>query len=265
MTEVKKHFTIQKLIDEYNHQLKSAEDTEVGLITPTVCDVCGKARKRAKSFCKICEEFLCVDCQTAHKGSKATKDHKLVDFQELCEEKQRDIKRQMKQLRDTKNHVHQKTSSTKSLLKQIVDSEGKVIAEINKYRKSIIKEVDQHHDQLIEEVKSINKKLQDKLKESEKMFEQSEKKLEDKISFLSQVSESQDYSLMMDTLSNLSQQIEKDLQNIHAELPKVRPGVLSTISVLKGVNFDPQKSTTIKVTRSTVKYTREMTSHTMVG
>ena len=265
MREVKKHFTIQKMIDEYNRQLKSVDDTEVGLSSPTVCDVCQNVGKLAKSFCEACEEFLCTDCQTAHKGNKATKNHKLVDFQHLYEEKQRDINKEMKKLQDTKIDLHKKAASTKSLLKQIEESEVEVIEEINKHRKVVLNSVDQHHNQLIEEVKSINKRLQDTLKETEKMLEHCEKKLEAKVCFLSQVSESQDYSLMMDTLSNLSQQIEKDLQQIHFELPEVTPDVMSTISVFKGEDFNPQKSTQINVTHFTEEHTRGLTSQVMVG
>ena len=212
MTEVKKHFTIQNLIDDYNHRLKPVDDTDVEAVGLRVCDVCKKARKPANSFCKVCEEFLCTDCQTAHKGSKATKDYTLVHFQQLCEENQRDIRRQMKKLQDTKIDVQNKAASTKNLLKQIVESEDQVIEEINRYRRAIIKKVDQHHDLLIEEVKSINESLQETLKQTENMFEQYDRKLDDKVDLLSQVSESSDYSITMDILSNLSQQIERDLQ-----------------------------------------------------
>ena len=264
MTEVKKHFTIQKLIDDYNYRLKPMDDTDVELVSLRVCDVCKKARKAANSFCKVCEEFLCTDCQTAHKGSKATKDHKLVDFQQLCEENQRDIRRQMKKLQDTKIDVQQKGASTKKVLKQIVESEGQVIAEINRYRKAIIKKVDQHHDQLIEEVKSINESLQETLKQTEDMLEQYERNLDDKVSLLSQVSESSDYSVTMDILSNLSQQIEKDLQQIRSDLAKVNPDALSTISVLEGEEFDPIKSTRINTIQSIVEPPRELRSHAMV-
>ena len=260
MTEVKKDLRIQKQIEEYNLHLNSVADTQVGLVSPTVCDVCKNARKAAESFCKVCKEFLCVDCQTAHKGSEASRDHQLVDFLQLCEEKQIDIKTQMKKLQDANTDVKKDKLSAQSLSKQIEESEVEVIEEINKYRKAIIERVDRHHDQLIQEVKSINNRLQETLKETEKMLEQCEQKLEGKVSFLSQVSVSQDYSLMMDTLSNLSEQIEKDLQQIQFELPKVTTDVLPVISVRKGEEFDPTKSTRISVGHSTVESPKGLTS-----
>ena len=202
----------------------------MGFTSPTICDVCKKATKPAKSSCRVCEEFLCFDCETAHKGSKATKDHQLVSFVEMCEEIQRDIKRQIQRLQDTKTDVRKNASSNRHLLKQIVESEDAVIGEINKYRYSIIQRVDQHHHQLLEEVRSVTQHLQDTLRETAKLFEQCENEIEDEVNFLSQVSGSKDYSLMTDTLSNLSTEIERDLQLIQSHLPKIDPKSLSTIS-----------------------------------
>ena len=262
VSEVKKDFRIQKLIDKYSHLLKIEED--VGPFAPIVCDACKNSMKSVKSYCNFCEQFLCTHCDTAHKGSTGSKDHKLVDFLQLCEEKQRDIKKQMKKLQDTKIYLRKDASNTKSLLKQIVKSEDIAIEEINHYRRIIKRRVDQHHDKLIDEVKSINETLKSTLQEAEKLFEQCGKKIDDDAASLSKVFGSMNYSLMTDTLSILSKQIEKDLQEFHSHLPEVSPDV-PNIMVLKGDEYDPIKSTAIKVIHSRVKETKEESTHTKVG
>ena len=261
MSEVKKDFRIQRLIDQFSHLF---EEKDVKPISPTVCDVCKNAKKPVLSLCNICSEFLCSDCKIAHRGSRATEKHTLVDFLQLCDEKQGDFMPHINQIKDTKTKVQNNTSSAKSLLKQIQESEGMIIEKINNCRDDIKNRADQHHDKLIDEVKSLNKAFHDTLKETVILSEQCEQKLEHKVISLSQVSESQNYSLMMDTLSNLSQQIEKDLQTLLVDLPEANLDLLSTISVVKGDGFDPEKSTGIKVTHSTVK-TKKMKPHAMVG
>ena len=261
MSEVKKDFRIQKMIDEYIHLQQTTEDKDM---RPTVCDLCKNYSKPAKSFCKECNEILCTDCQTAHASSSLTKDHKLVRFQRLCEEKQIEIKKEMKKLQDTNFDIQKDVSSAKNLLRKIEESEDMIIQEINHHRFAIKDTVDQHHDELINEVKSINERFKDTLKGAESLFEKCKKKLEDKVSYLSDVCQSHNYSLMVQTLSNLSQQIEKDLQKIHAKLPQVSPEVFVAITVMTGEKFDPKKSTTIKVNPSTSKHAQEKTSQATV-
>ena len=264
MSEVQKDIRTQKLIDQYKNVSKQIERKDVEPFTPTICDVCKNQRKRAKSCCKICHELLCIDCATAHQGSIMTKDHELIDFRQLCEAKEIDIKKEIEKLQDTKSDVIKGVCSTKDLMIRIEDTENFIIQQINHFRKAIQSSVDKHHDKLIDEVKAINKKLKNTLKQNETLFDQCEKKLHKKINSLSKVCGSQNYSLMMETLSNLSQQIENYRQEIQSELPQVCPDLLPKISVTRGVEFDPKKLTAIVVVPSSVDQKSELTSKEMV-
>ena len=87
----------------------------------------------------------------------------------------------------------------KYLLRKIEESEDITIQEINHCRIIIKNTVDQHHDELIDQVKSINERFTDTFKEAEGLFEKCKKKLEDKVNFLSNVCQSRNYSLMLET------------------------------------------------------------------
>ena len=256
MSEVKKDFRIQKLIDQYRPFLKPRD---VETITATVCDVCKNQRKPTQSYCKICEELLCFYCAIAHQGSKVTKHHELIAFRQVCEEKQMDIKSEMK-LQDTKTDVRTDMSRSQTLLMRLDETEDIIIQEINHCRKVIQNSVDIPHDKLINEVKTINEKLKVALKEN--ADEQCEKKLHDKISSLSQVCWSQIYPIMMETVSNLSKQIENYVHDVYSELPsQVSPHVFPSISDINGDKFDPKKSTSIEG----VQHKSDLTSEAMVG
>ena len=236
-------------MDEYNLESNTQKLLSAGSSSLTVCDICKTdSIKTAKCFCKVCEEFLCKDCERAHRGSKATKDHKLIHFINMLQEKQRDIQREIKKLHDKRTEIQENVSSVASFTRQLHESKENLIAEVNKCRNYIKLKVDEHHDELIDEINITIENLQETLKETKTLFGKCDSKLEEKVSFLSGVANGQDYFLMIDTLANLSQQIEKDLQQIDRELPKFDSCMKCPINVLKGEEWNAQTATQIELT-----------------
>ena len=261
--DVKKDFRTQSLIDDYNQQrnpLKAVSPRSVRL-----CDICQESGKLIKSFCKVCEEYLCKNCETFHRRSKATKDHKLIEFIQMMKEKQRDIEREIKKLQDKRTDIHKNCTSVDRFTSYLIESKGQLTREVNKCRNDIKRRVDEHHDGLIVQINATIDSLQEILKDTKTLFAKYDSKLEDKVSLLSDVSNGQDYSLMTDTLENLSQQIEKDLQQIVREVPNFESHMKCPISVLKGEDWSPQKSTKINVAEQTIEQIRELAHNSKVA
>ena len=263
ISDVKNDFRIQSLIDDYNQQRNTVKPVSGGSVK--LCDICGESDKAAKSFCTVCQEYLCKDCERVHRRSKATKDHKLTELIKMMKEKKREIEWEMKKLQDKRTDITENVTSVDRFVRQLLDSKEQLTAEVNKCRNDIKRRVDDHHDGLIEEINSTIDSLQETLTETKTLFAKCDSQLEEKVSFLSDVSNVQDYSLMTDTLLNLSEQIEKELQQIDAKLPKLDTHITCPVTVVKGEEWRPQTSTQIKVEHQLIGQMIKMTPHNKVG
>ena len=258
ISDVKNDFRTQSLIDDYNRERNTVKP--VSGVSVKLCDICQETEKIAKSFCKVCHEYICMECERVHRRSKATKEHKLIELIEMMKEKKREIKREIKKMQDKRTDISKNVISVDRFARQLLESKEQLTAEVNTCRNDIKRRVDEHHDGLIEEINSTIDSLQETLKEAKTLFAKCDSQLEEKVSFLSDVSNVQDYSLMTDTLSNLTEQIEKELQQIDTELPKLDPRMTLPATILKGEEWSPQTSTQIKV-----QHMREMTPYNKVN
>ena len=263
MTDVKNDFRTESLIDDYNRQENPLKAITLGSVR--LCDICQRSGETAKSFCRVCEEYLCKDCETFHRRSKASKDHKLVELIYKIKQKQRDFDREMMKLQEKRIDVRQNVSSVDRFARQLLESKSQLVAEVNKCRHDIKKTVDEHHDGLIDEINATIDSLQETLEETKALIANCDSKLEERVSFLLDVSSVQDRSLMTDILENLSQLIEKDLKEIDREVSKFDSRLKCPISVLKGENWSPQKSTKIKLAQQTVEQIRKLARHSRVS
>ena len=267
MQDVKKDFRTQTLVDEYKLHITTPTTLLERSDSPMrICDVCREPTKVVTSFCEFCEELLCKDCNKVHRGMKVSKDHKFADFVQVLDEKQRDIELEIKKLQVKRKDVQINVSSVDCFTRQLHKSKEQLIGEVNKCRKDIKERVDEHHDGLINEIKSTIESLHESLKEVKTLFLEYDSKLDDKVSFLAGVSKDPDFVRMTETLTNLSQQIEKDLQEIDRDIPKFDLCTKCPVSVLKGDGvWCPQKSTQIKVAQETMENIRKLTCYSKVG
>ena len=263
--DLERDFRTQTSVDEHNIQSNDPKTVTADSQPIRVCDNCKESERVVKSFCKVCDQFLCIDCQREHRDSKATEEHKLVEFTHTVKDKQRDIEMEMKKLQDKRIDVRKNVNSVDAFVSQLFESKQQLISEVNKCRCDIKIRVDKHHDRLIDEINSTIESLQLSLNEIKTLSAKCDSKLEERVSFLSDVSNEDNFSLITDTLANLSEQIEKDLQEIDRELPKFDSHMNCPISVLKGKNWKPQKSTKVKVEHEIVEQIQKVTPHHMVG
>ena len=255
--DIKKDFRTQSLVDKFITQGPVSPHS----VSTKLCDICNESGVVARSFCKVCEEFLCTQCEKIHRRSKASKEHKLTEVIQILKENQRDIEREIKKLQDKRLDVCGKVSSVDSFTDELEESREQLIAEVNMYKNDTLRKVEEHHEGLIKNINSTIESLHKTLKETKTLFAKCDSKLEDKVSFLSDVSNSQDYSLITETLSNLSEQIEKDLQEIDRELPKFDSHMKCPIAVVRGEDLGPENSTQIKFAHQTVEYIKEHEFH----
>ena len=263
ISDIENDFRTQSLIDDYNQQKNPLKPVSPGSVR--LCYICKESEKIIKSFCKVCEEYLCKDCEKFHKWSKATKDHKLIEVINMMKEKQRDIEREIMKLEAKRTDIYKNVTSVDRFARYLIESKGQLNTEVNRCRDDIKMRVDEHHDGLIDQINATIDSLQETLEETKALFANCDSKLEEKVSLLSDVSNSQDYSLMIDTLANLSVQIEKDIHEINIEIPKFDSCMKCPITVLTCENWSPHKSTKVRVEQQTVEKIRKMTHHNKVG
>ena len=263
--DLQKDFRTQTLVDEYNLQNKTRNTELLSSGPMRVCDICKESTKAAKCFCEVCQEFLCKKCKKAHTGMKISKNHKLIDFVQVLNERQTYIEKEVQKLEAQRIDVQENVSSVDSFTRQLHESKEQLIGEVNKCRSDIKQRVDEHHDELINQIKSTIDSLHETLKETKLLLMEHDSQLVGKVSFLSDVSNSEDYSLMTNTLANLHEQIKKDLHQMASQLPKFDPHMKCPVTLLKGEEWRPQESTQIEVVQQHVEYVRELACQIKVG
>ena len=248
--EVKKDFNMEALI---SIQRNSTEDIAEHP-SEAVCDVCDKSGKVIKSFCTNCKELLCVDCSVAHRGMKLTKTHIHIIFAELQKASSMAhhwLGEQLKLVRDAHRDIDNKCTNNREIIENIKQAEARQIVEVNRLSQSIIQDVETHHDGLIKEIQSVNQNVIEILAEQGQMLTDARQQLEDKFQHLSDMSQIQDYPLLIDILKNLCKEIKQDLAHICSGLPKRDQHAVSPVLVVKGEDWNPQKSTRIDLTSTT--------------
>ena len=261
--EIKKDSRTQTLV--HNLQKNTLKDVLDSSGSMRVCDICKESTKAAKCFCEICEQFLCRNCQKAHSGMKISKDHTLTDFVQVLNEKQNGIAMEVKKLQAKRMDVHESVSSVDNFRRKLQGSLEQLIGEVNKCRKDIKQRVDEHHDDLISDITSTIESVHEMLKETKSLFVEYDCQLEERTHFLTDVSGSEDFSLMTKTLADLNDQIEKDLHYIDKQLAQFDSQMRCPVKVLKGQEWESQKSTQIEVAHETVEHIREVSCQSKVG
>ena len=174
------------MIDDYNKPKNPLNPVSPGSVR--LCGICQESGKVIKSFCNVCEEYLCNDCETFHRQSKATKNHKPIEFILMMNEKQSDMEKEIKKLQNKRTYIHKNVSSVDRFPKYLIDSKGQLTTEVNMCRNDIKRRVDEHHDGLIDQINTAVDSLQETLEETKTLFAKHDSQLEEKVNFLSDVS-----------------------------------------------------------------------------
>ena len=244
INDIKKEFKIQNFVDLHK---TSTSVSDEAFSTKTVCYICTNPKKVIDSFCEECEDLMCNDCTTAHQGSKLSRNHKLISLESYLALKQQEIVNEIAQLNKEKLPIHLKWENTKVLTEAIHGAQKQQITDINKIREDAKRNVDEHLNILIHQVECINQNLIQNLEHLGGLYTKGEEMIENKVRILEDVSQSEDISLLLDTLKNLSENMAKAKEEIHLNLPKGNPQLKSPISVEKNAEWSAQPCAYIRV------------------
>jgi hypothetical protein len=85
-----------------NLQVHVSEEFQTGV---DCCEVCGED-KVASSYYNVCTELMCQECTKAHRGSKATRDHKMQTVESLVHNLKTKISGTLNKLKEYKLQVN---------------------------------------------------------------------------------------------------------------------------------------------------------------
>ena len=246
VSEVKKDFKMDSLIAINIHALHKDDNPQ-----ETVCDLCEDSTKPVQSFCTNCEECLCANCSKAHGKSKATKDHKLIQFADLQKSKKQEMDKYIKTITDEERDMGSKYTRNRELIENVKEANVRQFTEVNQLRDSIIEDVNSHHDSLLSHIQSINQNTIQSLEQQVEMFTEARQQLVGKKQFLAAVLQTQDITLLTDILNNMSDQLKPELAAIHSTLQQFDMDVMSSVKVVKGMDWNPVTSTRVELADTT--------------
>ena len=218
-----------------------------------VCDLCSTASKITQSVCKDCEEFMCADCETAHRGSRATKTHQVVEIVDLLKTHQLSLENCLECVDATKQEVGRKHMHNTELMNSIKESEVREIEKVNQIREKIKAQVDLHHDEIIAEVKRLHSNEQVTLAQTEAAIQKANADISETVKVLSNAMKSQDILLSFETVRDIRHEVSHKVNTIQSNLPDSKQNVKIPMTIEEGEGWNPLKSTWIKMTNGKQK------------
>ena len=153
-------------------------------------------------------------------------------------------------VRDQKDKVDGNVMGTEKLISDIRLAGKRQVSQVEKQRDSIIEQVKKHHNSLIEQINAANQETLDSLEQQKRLLTKARTKLKTKTEALSNVSQRQSY---YDTLTKLREEIKPAVEEICSRLPKFDPNIKSTVSVVEGCGWFPEKSTKVETAETNQK------------
>ena len=236
-SEIKKNFDIESLIESYNKQLTPLSSQPIFLMT---CDVCKNTKKKVTNRCQNCEEYMCKDCETAHKGSKATRNHQIKSVKDILKSRQNNLKDNIKFLERELSFLENKCVTLKEQVKTLGECERNQITEVDKHIDRLIKELETHRHLLKKAIHDKNHCLVDKVTTSQQLYEDGIKEIKSKIELVNDLLKTEDTSTLLETTEAIDSNIRADVEKIKAQLPKTQSTITSPIEVMTGDVFNPE-------------------------
>ena len=237
--DIQKNFSIKSLVELHEKSSKESISRQ------TLCDVCHKLDKSIQSFCTECSEFLCTDCHMAHQGSKTSRNHTLKPIADLCEPKQQEMQPEIKRLQKQKQDVCWRQRQGQEIIKKLQANQSNQVEEIRQHREMVKAKAELYHNQLMHRVACSTKNLITTLGEHDSIYEKASHDLDEKIASLTKISQSQDFSLLTETLETLADDVNQDLQKVQIGLPELDLDLESAVTVVKGKPWEPEENISI--------------------
>ena len=251
MEEIKSEFKIQSMVDL--HQ-KLAHDGKISIQTSGMeCDVCRVPSKSIESFCANCGEFICADCSRAHRGSKASRTHKLTPYTKMYSEKKDQFNHEMRKLEERMAELSTAIEDNTTAMNNIPENDKQLISHVNEAREDIKTQVDLHHDKLIQDIKTFSEKKEKSLQQNNVGMKRMKEKLEETMNFLYNISSCQDYVLITDTIENMQRDTKEQSRKMQIQIQNAQACIHSALSVQTVPKWDPAVSTKLQRIKTSPK------------
>ena len=245
--DVQKEFKIQSMIDFHHNFNVFVREKSNRKSTGKLCEVCKVSEKEVRSFCKTCEEYMCEDCERAHKGSKATKRHNLMAYDAMYISKKQELEKHIKRLQKEKALLLTSCKETGQDKKNIKVTQRQQLLEINKKKETLKSQIDDHYSKITYRVKAFNSQKSGAMEKCEQLLQECEQDLETKIGYLSEIVQCHDIDILNNTLHHLDEMTAKILHNSKKHLQTKEAWTKSSIEVKYGPTWDPAESINVKV------------------
>ena len=198
---------------------------------------------------------MCGDCEKAHKGSKATKSHTIIQNTDIIKQSRAEITGIITNLKKTKKSVSDKSSLIRKSVDGIQEAEKKQIGEVTKSIDDVIKMLQQHKTRLVQKVKDENLKITHSLETMCERLQKHESQIQSNMDFLTDLLQSEDVGTLAEMVVNVRSSQEKDEGQIRADLEAPGEG-RSPVRVVVGRDWDPGMYIQVEVHEGVVAQAR---------
>lgn len=213
-SKIKKDFKTQGIVETYHAEINDeSADMSINKVKQLNCQVCKHAEKVVKSWCLECKEFLCVDCETAHKGSRASRRHGIKPLIFLQKE---NIQHKDERLQGYVGDADTKLAVIDKNVKSVKQMEFKQKSQVKQYYQELVENIKHHCDRVLEIISDSSREATSSLENSGQMLNQQKSAANECLRVIKAV-QNGDNTLK---LSDFVQQIDSDFRNEMKEREK---------------------------------------------
>lgn len=169
--DIKPDYNIISLMDLYKQQEKEIldQDDEEEVNNPKLCKACKDPLKNVTSLCADCKQFMCKDCEAAHRGIPSLKKHVVKTMDEVASDIRITLNESKSKLNSRKDFLLKKQNKILDELTKLNLVEEECLEEITKSEEEYVGHVVEHYEGLRDQVKQRKHDERDKLKAVEKL------------------------------------------------------------------------------------------------
>lgn len=185
------------------------------------CEVCQKQKKRVSCKCITCDEYMCGDCENAHRGSKATRNHQFQSVEKLLKLQKMHIEDTIGDLQRVEAGIHKDFQSLQKHGKNLVKNEQSQLEKIDQEMHSLMSLLYDHREDMKSKVRDLYSRLRGELLVKAEVYEKVSHEMEDKIKFLQELVEGQDSLGEFKSAEGVVHSVRQDVNKFQAQLPEV--------------------------------------------
>ena len=213
-----------------------------------MCQGCHQYSTSTFSYCEHCCQVLCSSCCNTHTNLSSTKNHRVLSLRQFKRSRQQQCQGYIHSLEDHCDSIEVKLAANKQSIDKTHKAFTRKFKELDSIKEEIIEKVEEHHNKLVSVINQFYNKSIDQLETQARDLNASKASMKSRMGYISNTCESDDMVALVQMLKDISPQVEEELEEMQMKLEGVeteyRP---PQVRVVKGVEWDPDTSTTIEV------------------